>query len=62
MTNDSIGITDPVILLSMINMKLRDQYSSLDLLCSDLELDKEDIVNKLENIGYFYNEEENQFK
>lgn len=62
MTNDSIGITDPVILLSMINMKLRDQYSSLDLLCSDLELDKEDIVNKLENIGYIYNEEENQFK
>lgn len=62
MTNDSINIVDPNILLSMINMKLRDQYSSLDLLCSDLDLDKEDVINRLDNIGYCYNEEENQFK
>lgn len=62
MTNDSINISDPNILLSAINMKLRDQYSSLDLLCEDLELVKEDIINRLENIGYKYDEEENQFK
>ncbi|OOM73487.1 DUF4250 domain-containing protein [Clostridium sp. BL-8] len=62
MDNDSIKILDPIILLSMINMKLRDQYSSLDLLCSDLELNKDDIVIRLEEVGYSYVEKENQFK
>lgn len=62
MDNDSIKILDPIILLSMVNMKLRDQYSSLDLLCSDLELNKDDIVNRLGEVGYNYVEKENQFK
>ncbi len=62
MDNDSIKIMDPIILLSMVNMKLRDQYSSLDLLCSDLELNKDDIVSRLEKVGYNYVEKENQFK
>ena len=43
-------------------MKVRDQYSSLNLLCDDLELSGKDIINKLESIGYNYNESENQFK
>lgn len=43
-------------------MKLRDQYGSLDILCDDLELSKDDIINILINIGYKYDEEENQFK
>lgn len=62
MTNDSIKIIDPNILLSVINTKLRDQYASLDILCYDLELTKEIILNRLEEINYNYNEEENQFK
>ncbi|MZK51789.1 DUF4250 domain-containing protein [Clostridium sp. 2-1] len=57
-----MGISDPNILLSVINMKLRDQYGSLDILCDDLELSKDDIINILINIGYKYDEEENQFK
>lgn len=62
MDNDSIKIMDPIILLSMVNMKLRDQYSSLDLLCSDLELNKDDIISRLGEVGYNYVEKENQFK
>ena len=62
MTNDSIKNIDPNILLSIMNMKLRDQYASLDILCYDLELTKEDILNRLKYIGYNYNEEKNQFK
>lgn len=62
MTNENINSMDPNILLSIINMKLRDQYSSLNLLCDDLELSEKDIINKLESIGYNYNESENQFK
>lgn len=54
-------IDNPVILLSVINTKLRDFYSSLDNLCEDLDYDKDDIINKLSSIGYIYNEEENRF-
>lgn len=62
MTNDYIKIGDPNILLSIINTKLRDQYDSLDILCYDLEITKEDIINKLKAIGYNYNKTENQFQ
>ena len=62
MTNDSIKIMDINMLLSIMNTKLRDQYASLDALCYDLEITKETILNRLESIGYNYNEKENQFK
>ena len=52
---------DPVILLSVINTKLRDYYSSLDALCEDMNVNKEDITKKLIAIGYTYKEERNQF-
>lgn len=52
---------DPAILLSFINTKLRDFYKSLDELCEDLELDREETENKLRTIGYEYNMERNQF-
>ena len=34
--------SDPDMLASFLNMKLRDQYASLDALCDDLELDTKD--------------------
>ncbi|MGM9552327.1 MAG: DUF4250 domain-containing protein [Clostridia bacterium] len=52
---------DPVILLSVINTKLRDFYPSLNALCEDLEMDMDEITKKLSLIGYSYNEERNQF-
>lgn len=52
---------DPMILLSVINMKLRDSYSGLDELCEDMEVDREMIEKKLEQIDYRYDEETNQF-
>ena len=52
---------DPVMLLSLINTKLRDYNSSLDDLCKDYNLDKEYIIEKLSMIDYHYNEERNQF-
>lgn len=54
--------TDPVMLLSFINMKLRDQYDSLDALCDDFNISKEEIIEKLKNIDYIYDNEKNQFK
>lgn len=52
---------EPVMLLSFVNMKLRDQYASLDDLCDDLNLLSVDLEEKLGEIGYFYNAKENRF-
>ena len=52
---------DPVMLLSVINMKLRDRYASLDALCEDMDADKAQIIAALSEIGYEYKEETNQF-
>ncbi|KRN47809.1 hypothetical protein IV49_GL001317 [Kandleria vitulina DSM 20405] len=49
-------------LLSVINMKLRDQYDSLDSLCDDLDVNKEEIINTLSSVNYVYDETQNQFK
>ena len=52
---------DPMMLFSVINMKLRDNYSSLDELCDDLHIDKNDIVNQLQAAGFEYSPEYNKF-
>ncbi|MBR5270695.1 MAG: DUF4250 domain-containing protein [Clostridia bacterium] len=52
---------DPIILLSVINTKLRDYYSSLDALCDDLNADKLEIIQRLKAVGYEYNQNRNQF-
>ena len=52
---------DPVILLSVVNTKLRDFYSSLDALCDDLQVEKGEIEAVIAKIGYHYNQERNQF-
>lgn len=53
---------DPNMLLSMINMKLRDFYSNLDALCDDMDEDKAEIIQILAGAGYSYDEDINQFK
>ncbi|MCM1570160.1 MAG: DUF4250 domain-containing protein [Roseburia sp.] len=52
---------DPVMLLSYINLKLRDYYPSLDALCEDLSADKEALISSLAAIDYHYDEENNRF-
>lgn len=52
---------DPVMLLSFVNLKLRDFYSNLDAMCEDLDVEKAELVKKLEDIDYHYNAEKNQF-
>lgn len=53
---------NPMLLLSVINMKLRDQYDSLDALCEDLDESKDEINKILNKEGYFYLSSLNQFK
>lgn len=53
---------DPVILLSYVNTKLRDDFSSLDELCAALDLDRAALEGKLAAIGYTYDGTRNQFR
>ncbi len=52
---------NPVILLSFINMKLRDYYQSIEDLCEDLEVQQQEIVDTLSGIDYSYDRRLNQF-
>ena len=52
---------DPMILLSVINMKLRDFYPSLDALCDDLDEDKQAIIEILAGVGFRYDDDRNAF-
>lgn len=54
--------SDPMILLSFVNLKLRDEFDSLDKMCDVMDIDKEEIVKKLASINYKYDGSQNQFK
>ena len=53
--------SDPIMLLSVINMKLRDQYATLDALCEDMDVSRAELTEKLAEAGYEYSMERNQF-
>lgn len=52
---------DPMILLSYVNTKLRDDYSDLDALCDDLDTDRQALEQTLASIDYRYSPELNRF-
>ncbi len=53
---------DGDMLVSYLNMKLRDDYGSLSELCEDLELDEGEIVEKIREAGYEYRPELNAIR
>lgn len=54
-------IKDPMMLMSFINMKLRDRYTSLDALCDDLQYDRAALEERLAEAGFEYNPQANKF-
>lgn len=52
---------DPMLCMSVVNTKLRDQYKDLDALCDDLQIEKETLISKLARIDYEYDVVRNQF-
>ena len=52
---------DPVILLSFVNTKLRDEYAGLTELCAALDADREALEAALAGLDYRYSPERNQF-
>lgn len=52
---------DPAMLMSWTNLKLRDFYGTLDDLCDELEIDRNEIEKILNEAGFEYNPELNRF-
>ena len=52
--------SDSAMLISFLNMKLRDCYDSLDELCDDLEIDRAELDAKLSSLGLAYDEAHNR--
>ncbi len=52
---------DPFMLLSTVNMYLRDKYDSLDELCKAEDVSQEELIEKLSAAGFEYSEEANKF-
>lgn len=53
---------DPFILLSTLNMKLRNQFTDLEKLCIHYQMDPSVLNDKMNAIGFSYDSEINQFK
>ncbi len=47
--------TQPEMAVSLLNMKLRDEYQSLEELCEDMDINIDELCQKLRNAGYEYN-------
>lgn len=52
---------DPIMLMSWVNMKLRDFYPSLETMCEDLEIPLDELIEKLSAAGFEYNAQLNKF-
>lgn len=52
---------DPILLMSVVNTKLRDCYPSLAALCDDLNVPETDVTAPLAAVGYVYDPARNQF-
>lgn len=52
---------DPYMLLSYINTKLRDEYLTLEDLCSSMNVNREQLEIALSSIEYTYVRELNRF-
>ena len=53
---------DPMILLSFVNTKLRDEFTDLEEFCKEEDISIESLKEQLESIGFQYNETIRQFK
>ncbi|GEK13969.1 DUF4250 domain-containing protein [Aliivibrio fischeri] len=62
MTPEKMASMDPVMLMSMVNMKIRDEFGDLDSYIKFYELDKDALIKKLADAGFDYLEEAKQFR
>lgn len=53
---------DTMLLYSLVNMKLRDEFLDLDDLVNYYGVDKKELLDRFSDAGYEYVKGENQFK
>ena len=53
--------SDPFMLMSYVNQQLRDNYDSLDEFCKSMDIDKNELLQKLNASGFEYNPDTNKF-
>lgn len=59
---DNMLPSDPVMLMSVINTKLRDFYPSLEILCEDMDISEKELKERLLTAGFEYDPIQNRFK
>ena len=52
---------DPMMLLSFVNTRMRDEGISLEELCAQFQTEKAVVEEKLDKMGYSYNNELKKF-
>ena len=53
--------SDPFMLMSYVNQQLRDNYDSLDEFCKSIDIDKNELLQKLNAAGFEYNPDTTKF-
>lgn len=53
---------DPLMLLSLLNTKLRDTYETLEDLCYDENIDKKELLDYFKDNNIVFDKEKNRFK
>ncbi len=53
---------DPAMLVSILNLKLRDYDVTLSDLCADWDISEEELISRLAEAGYVYDEEHRCFR
>lgn len=62
MDGETLLKMDSNMLVSIINLKLRDYYSTLEILCDDMDVSRVELESKLNKAGFEYKSDINQFK
>ncbi|MGI6112105.1 MAG: DUF4250 domain-containing protein [Bilifractor sp.] len=52
---------DPAMLLSLVNMRLRDTGEDLDEFCKTESADRKEVMERLAEVNYYYDAAVNQF-
>ena len=50
------------ILLSIVNMKLRNENKSFEIFCNSYQVEASNLLQRFQKNGFIYNAQQNQFK
>lgn len=62
MNLNNVATMDINMLLSLVNMQLRDRFDDLDDLCKAQEIDQEALISRLASGDFHYRPDQKQFR